>query len=135
MLTKSRLVRWGLWIALASAILAALGWALFQPWSANHFGYALPGKDRLPYRITYQGRSYSNPYECAGDTWCNPTDKICSTKQQLIEQNVWPLKQVGTIPTLFGKSYPILAPPNAETFILVLDHDDCYLIYSLEGGP
>ena len=135
MLTRSRLVRWGLWIGLASALLATLGWGLFQPWAANHFGYALPGQDRLPYRITYQGRDYSNPNECAGDTWCQPSAKTCTSKQQLQNQNFWPLTQVGTIPTLFGAAYPILAPPNAETFIFVLDDDDCYLIYALEGGP
>ncbi len=136
MLQRPRLVRWGLMAGLACAILAALGWGLFQPWAANHFGYALPGQDRLPYRITYQGRTYTNPNQCAGDTWCQPALKLCTSKEELQSLHLWPLKQVGVIPTLFGSPYPIYAPPNGEqSFLLVLQGDDCYLTYSLDGGP
>lgn len=138
MLRNPRLVRLALWIGLTSAILAALGWGVFQPWAANHFGYALPGQDRLPHDIFYADRDYANPNECAGDNWCQPADKLCTSKAQLIEQNLWPLKQVGSIPTLLGSAYPILAPPNSgqtQMYLFVLDNDDCYLTYSLSGGP
>ena len=37
-----------------------------QPWTANHFGYALPGPRGLPYRLSYAGRDYSNAQTCAG---------------------------------------------------------------------
>ncbi|HEY7348519.1 MAG TPA: hypothetical protein VH599_09420 [Ktedonobacterales bacterium] len=136
MLNKARLIQLGLWIGLVGVILAALGWGAFQPWAANHFGYALPGPDRLPNRISYNGRYYGNPNECAGDTWCQPSDKSCATKQQLVELRLWPLKQVGVIPTLFGPPHPIFAPPDSgQTFLLVLDDANCYLIYGLMDGP
>jgi hypothetical protein len=136
MLSERRLVQMGLGVGLAIVILAALLWGVFQPWAANHFGYALPGQDRLPYRITYAGRDYGNPNECAGDDWCQPAAKRCISQQQLADQHLWPLKQVGSIPTLFGSAYPILAPPaGGQTILFVLDNDDCYLMYTLMGGP
>ncbi len=136
MLIRSRLIRWGLWIGLICVLLATIIWGIFQPWAANHFGYALPGQDRLPNRITYAGRYYGNPNECAGDDWCQPADKSCMSQRELIDENLWPLKQIGSIPTLFGPAYPIFQPPGEnQMYLLVHDNDDCYLTYSLMGGP
>lgn len=138
-LARPRLIGWGLGIGLACAMLAALAWGVFQPWAANHFGYALPGQDHLPYRFTYAGRDYGNPNECAGDSWCQPDAKTCMSREELRESDLWPLRQVGSIPTLFGADYPIFAPPGSDgqtlTFLLVFDGDDCYLAYGLMGGP
>ncbi len=136
MLRNPRLMRLGLGIGLASVLLATLVWGAFQPWAANHFGYALPGPDRLPNRISYAGRQYQNPSECAGDTWCQPATRHCISSRQLRDQGRWPLRQVGSIPTLFGTAHPIFAPPHdGQAFLLVLDGDDCYLTYSLVTEP
>jgi hypothetical protein len=139
MLKKSRLVRVGMGIGLVIVLLGALAWGAFQPWTANHFGYALPGPDRLPYRISYAGRDYGNPYECAGADWCQPAAKHCNSAQQLMAQNLWPLQQVSSISTLFGAAYPVLAPSAVDHLTQVLlfvpYSDDCYLTYALEGGP
>jgi hypothetical protein len=51
-------------LLVASAVLIAL-----QPSLANHFGYALPGKDGLPYRIHVDGRDYSTYQVCADGDW------------------------------------------------------------------
>ncbi len=136
MLRNPRLVRLSLWIGLAGVLVAALTWGALQPWAANYFGYALPGPDRLPHRISYGGRYYENPNQCAGDTWCQPSDTYCISTRQLKEQHLWPLRQVGSVPTLFGEAHPILAPPNNErSFLLVLAEDNCYLAYTITTGP
>ena len=125
-------------IVVVLLLLAGLAWIAFQPWTANHFGYALPGQDRLPYRISYAGRDYSNLHECAGADWCQPASKQCSSQQELIDQRRWPLAQVGSVPTLFGSSHPIWASSfGGQTVmeIYVLDRADCYLTYTIEGGP
>lgn len=117
-------------------LLVGLLWGAFQPWTANHFGYALPGQDRLPYRISYAGRDYSDLHECAGADWCQPTGKRCFSQQQLIAQQLWPLRQVASISTLFGAAYPVLAPPvDGFRPLIVPDGADCYLAYDPEGGP
>ena len=135
LLNRRRLV---IGASLLCLLLAGVLWGAFQPWTANHFGYALPGQDRLPYRISYAGRDYSNLHECAGADWCQPAGKRCFSEQQLIDEQFWPLAQVGSISTLFGAAHLVLAPPSGGHIVMelyVLEGADCYLAYTIEGGP
>jgi hypothetical protein len=111
-----------------------------QPQVANHFGYALPGPRGLPYRLTYAGRYYANPQTCAGAGWCGDIETPqCTTSAWLRSYGYWPLQRVGTVVTLFGPFYPMLrspTPPGMTTMALYIPISrDCYLAYSLEGGP
>jgi hypothetical protein len=130
--------RLGILFGVALVLLAGLAWGAFQPWTANHFGYALPGQDRLPYRISYAGRDYSNLHECAGADWCQPASNHCFLWQQVVDQSIGPLAQVGSVPTLFGSSDPIFAPSTGGLTVMelyILERVGCYLIYTIEGGP
>ena len=132
----TRRARLGILPGVALVLLAGLVWGAFQPWTANHFGYALPGQDRLPFRISYAGRDYSNAHECAGADWCQPASKQCASNQDLAAQSLWPLSQVSSIPTLLGAAYPVLAPPQGiQPLLFVAVGNGCYLTYALEGGP
>ena len=132
----TRRTRLGILIGVALLLLAGLAWGAFQPWTANHFGYALPGQDHLPFRISYGGRDYSNAHECAGADWCQPDSKRCMSRQDLADQLLWPLSQVSSIPTLLGAAYPVFAPPNGpQTLLFMAASSTCYLTYELEGGP
>lgn len=125
-------------VVVALLLLAGLAWGAFQPWTANHFSYALPGQDRLPYRISYAGRDYSNAHECAGADWCRPDSSRCLSWQQVVDQSIGPVAQVGSVPTLFGSSHPIFAPSTGGLTVMgiyVLERAKCYLIYTIEGGP
>jgi hypothetical protein len=134
-------VKW--WaVALGVALLVALGLgvAAFQPWTANHFGYALPGRDGLPYRIAHGGRSYATRQVCAGAGWCRtaPGAERCVSAAELARRGAWPLVPAGSLPTLFGAARPILTPSGAAGFtapLVIPDGADCYVEYSLEGGP
>ena len=131
--------RWGvrrtLLVAIVAVILVGLGVGAFQPWTANHFQYALPGPRGLPFRITRGDRSYRAPGMCAGADWCaDPSQGVsqCMTPAQLRRVNWWPVVQVGTMVTLAGPWYPIM---EAGGFVFVKLRSDCYIVYVLEGGP
>ncbi len=120
-----------------------LGWAMaWQPRIANHFGYALPlsGASGLPFRLSYAGRHYANDHTCAGDDWCKAASPLtCSLASELRGEGYWPLQQVGSVLTLFGPSRPMLRAPTpggmTTMALYVPIGKDCYLPYSLEGGP
>jgi hypothetical protein len=95
-------------MALAGAILAAA----LQPAMADRFGYALARSNGLPGHFTYQNLTYSAPDFCAGGAGCDPTRAARMTEDALRAQGQWPLKQVASLPTLFGASHPILDPIN-----------------------
>ncbi|HEX6543740.1 MAG TPA: hypothetical protein VF040_18440 [Ktedonobacterales bacterium] len=117
--------------------------AAFQPRVANHFSYALPGKDGLPAYIYADGRRYQSQQVCAGDGWCeqNRLQQLiprCYTQADLQKLQMWPLVQVGTMFTLFGAPQPILAPKGESGLtrpFVMADGADCYVTYTLEGGP
>jgi hypothetical protein len=114
--------------------------ALMQPAMANHFGYALPGPRGLPYRLTYAGRTYANPSTCAGAGWCDGAAPIhCATTAWLRRYGYWPLARVGTLWVMIGLPYPMLRSPTPAGMttmgLYVPIGRDCYLNYSLEGGP
>jgi hypothetical protein len=141
---KNGKLRWAIVIVLGLVVLtvAGTGVVAFQPRTANHFGYALPGPDGLPFRISYQGRNYINLSICAGADWCKGRSggqSLCVTQQVLVNDNRWPLVQVGSVRTLFGTAHPVMAEsasndlPQLELF--VVDGNDCYVAYALQGAP
>lgn len=131
-------------VALASLVVlvavAFFGWTFALPWSANHFGFALPGgMDGLPYRIHYSGRTYATHGLCARAGWCAGELHADITKATLQSQGEWPLTQVTSIATFLGASHPVLTsmPPAGMTTmaLYISDGPDRYIAYSLEGGP
>jgi hypothetical protein len=141
---RNRWVRLGLALGILAVILGGLLWGAFQPWTANHFGYALPGKDGLPTYIFAQGRRYHSLQVCAGADWCQRDREQqgiprCYTAADLQDRfHEWPLAQVDTMFTLFGAPQPILqrnaGDEGLTTPYIMADGPDCYVTYSLEGG-
>ena len=87
----------GLDFTLVALLIVAAGvWVAFQPRVANHFSYALPGKDGLPTYIYAHGRRYQSLQVCAGDDWCQ-RDRLqqliprCYTHTDLRAMHMWPL--------------------------------------------
>lgn len=127
----------------ALLVVAAGVWVAFQPRVANHFSYALPGKDGLPTYIYAHGRRYHSLQVCGGDDWCQ-RDRLqqliprCYTQADLRTMHMWPLVRVSTMLTLFGAPPPILSPQGEsgvmQSFVMA-DGPDCYVTYALEGGP
>jgi hypothetical protein len=111
---------------------------LALPRLANHYNFALPGANGLPYRVSFNNRTYINPSVCAGADWCKNEKPVCLTREYLADSNQWPLKPVGEVPTLFGPAHSIMLPASysnlAITGIFILYAADCYLAYGLEGG-
>jgi hypothetical protein len=141
---KNGKLRWAIVVVLGLVVLtvAGAGVIAFQPRTANHFGYALAGPDGLPYRISYQGRSYFNLSICAGADWCKghtSGQSLCVTQAVLAQDNRWPLAQVGAVPTLFGPSHPVMAESSSagltQTELFVVNGSDCYVAYALQGSP
>jgi hypothetical protein len=143
-MVRRRGARWAIAGGIVALALVGLGVAAFQPWTANHFGYGLPGPRGLPYRIAYGGRDFSNPGMCAGADWCQhptpPNAGNCRTQADLMGAGWWPLHQVGTVSTLVGPPYPYYsigssgASPGGLLLFVRLT-SDCYIGYALEGGP
>jgi hypothetical protein len=98
------------------------GIVLFTPKIANYFGMAWSGG--LPDHINYAGKSYTQPTVCLA--------------QAQVKQLA--LTQVGSIPTLFGTSHPLLLPSaqlhsnNTVTAVYVETEAGCYVDYGLEGS-
>ncbi|MGW3958670.1 hypothetical protein ACWED2_02535 [Amycolatopsis sp. NPDC005003] len=101
-------------------VLLAAGGAAFLPWTANHFGYALPGDGGLPSRIHHDGRDYRS-----GET-CVRADETSLTR-------------VGEVGTLFGAPHPVFTtrpvPEGTPLTVLVRDSPGCLVGYALLGGP
>ncbi|WP_409495702.1 hypothetical protein [Amycolatopsis sp. cmx-11-12] len=126
-------------------VLGALCGASFIPKVANHFGYALPGEEGLPYRVHYNGRDYRNNLTCAGAQWCageRTPEPYCTPRAglDLGEGNrETGLVKVDDVFTMFGPSHPVFTAgvPQGEvvTRVIVEAFNDCYLIYGLMGGP
>jgi hypothetical protein len=117
-----------------AVLVSGIGFLLLM---AGHAGFAVPisqapRDDGLPGRITYVNRHSRSVGES------------CWSKDLLISHGYWPLTQVAAIPTLFGASHPIMTPHSGAdeselqatpTVVFVSGEADCYLTYSLEGGP
>lgn len=142
---RSRRVRVGLALGgIIALILTGAIWTALQPWTANHFGYALPGKDGLPTYIFANGRRYHSAQVCAGADWCQQERAQqgiprCYTHADLQNRlHLWPLVHVGDMFTLFGAPRTILARAGSWSLtmaFIIADGPDCYVIYGLEGGP
>lgn len=124
------------------AAIALFAWTVALPWSANHYGFALPGgTDGLPYRIHYNGRSYATLGHCARAGWCDTNnDRIFAyiTKDTVQSRGDWPLTQVTSVSTLLGSSYPVFShiPPGKPTFFLYIpDGPNRYVPYTIQGSP
>ena len=124
-------------IVLGGLVLGAL-----QPWTANHFMYALPGDDGLPSYIFEHGRLYQSIQVCAGADWCEQ-DRLqqdiprCWRRSDLPRLNAWPLVKVGSMFTLFGAPRDIMsmATRYLTTPYVIADGPDCFALYGLEGSP
>ncbi|GHO76935.1 hypothetical protein KSD_47060 [Ktedonobacter sp. SOSP1-85] len=134
-----------LWVIILGgslAVVLGLSW-LELPWMANHFGFALPGQGGLPYRITYATRTYVNHATCAHAGWCQTdtqSNPLCWKEADIRQHDNWPLIRIGTITTLFGSPYSLIAKSNASSkrtvIVIYLVFDtNCYVPYALEGGP
>jgi hypothetical protein len=140
-------------VVVSIAALAGLGllvWVAFLPVLANHFGYALPGKNGLPYRVHYDGRDYRSHLTCAGADWCEAEKTaedrarpFCTPRAELrvgMENRDESLVEVDEVVTLFGPSHAVFVIRNNATgqaamAILVEAAADCYVSYTLMGGP
>ncbi|HEX9069303.1 MAG TPA: hypothetical protein VF807_11085, partial [Ktedonobacterales bacterium] len=118
----------------------AIAW---QPWTANHFGYAVPGRDGLPTYVFENGRRYHTSQVCANADWC-ARDRSqqgiprCDTQADLAARHEWPLTPADHMFTLFGAPQTIYIGPWGRGLpapFIMADGPDCYVMYSLEGGP
>jgi hypothetical protein len=145
-----RLGRTGWIIIFLVALIAAAGWAAFQPWTANHFGYALPIKNGLPCRLQYSGRAYENLEQCGGTertAWMvwyearhpGPSGGACQTPAELRRELSWPLREVQQIFTLLGPSHDVLVvkgvPAGMTSTVIFVRDGPCFRPYELLGGP
>jgi hypothetical protein len=138
--------RWALALVALVALALLLGaftLGAAQPWTANHFGYALAGRDGLPTYVFARGRGYQSAQACAGADWC-AADRArlniprCWTQADLSSHHAWPLEPVATMFTLFGAPRTLLQPvgdSDVTAPIIIADGPDCYTMYGLEGGP
>lgn len=124
------------------AAVAFFAWTVALPWSANHYGFALPGgTDGLPYRIHYNGRSFATRGHCARAGWCDTLiDKafVYTTRDTVQSNGEWPLTQVTGVSTFLGSSYSVLShTPKGTTpfFLYVPDGPDRYIQYTIQGSP
>ena len=149
--SKRHIRRYVALAVIASLVIIGI-WAGFQPATANHFTYALPGPGNLPYRVYYAGRAYQNKWMCAGADWCQQYTgpgycpgatvcarpaSVCATPTTLHGLAALPLHRVGFVWTWFGLPHGIFIGPNGglTAGIYVEDTAGCYIEYSLDGGP
>jgi hypothetical protein len=140
-----RMRRWALILGIALLLLVgALGCVATRPRVANHFSYALPGRDGLPTYVYANGRRYQSVQVCAGADWC-ATDRVlwggiprCYTQADLVRMQALPLVLHHWMFTLFGAPHAVMVPQHGyeltEPFV-VDDGPNCFIVYGLEGGP
>lgn len=114
---------------------AGLAWLGGPPWVANHYGFALPGADGLPYRIHYSGRDYATQGYCADAGWCNGQRRACESQQAIPGASSF--AHVADIATVFGPAYPVYSVNTTgfTSVVLFVHVGTCYVPYELEGGP
>lgn len=137
--TRRRITAASAAAALLLILLGVVLWSPALPWAANHYSFALPGKDGLPYYLHFNGRRYATQGMCARAGWCAGQQRTCDSQGQLAANQLWPLRQVGRVNTLLGPSHPVLmpgiVPADMTTTLLFVPYQGCYQVYALEGGP
>ncbi len=124
-------------------VFALLIYFIFVPPVANHVGFALLGPHGLPSHIRYGGRRYENTSVCARAPFCRRSEQsgeLCAAKDDLLAHHeLWPMTQIGFVPTVIGPALAImhapLVPGQTPVVVYVSEGNDCYLPYGLEGGP
>lgn len=115
---------------------------LFLPRLVRQQGYALPGRGGIPCMISYAHRAYIAPRQCKQEFFYGQK-LVCRSKMDLINKEREPLVQIGSIPTLLGGPRLLLANVRPKrqntadtlTVLFMLVDTDCYIGYSLSGGP
>ncbi|WP_372672925.1 hypothetical protein [Amycolatopsis kentuckyensis] len=119
--------------AVAGGLVLAAGGVAFLPWTANHFGYALPTEHGLPYRIHHAGRDYRGP-ACAGAGWCAGSPYCVP-----FGGDETALTQVDEVGTWFGPSHAVYTAESVTDGVpirlLVRADGNCFVGYALMGGP
>jgi hypothetical protein len=128
-------------------------WSKGLPWLANHYQFALPGENGLPYEISYKNWSYQNLATCATADWCEVNQNpayykdypVCMREADIKKANQWPLVQIASMWTLGESPQPILVDethrePTAGHIvgggvIYVHRKDGCYTQYTMTSGP
>jgi hypothetical protein len=110
--------------ALVCGAVAAIGFFLLPP-VANHLRYALPYA--MPSRISYRDRDYIG-------------DGACVAARQTLGAQGGGLASVGEVWTLFGRPHSIVTDRSAVgspyvPTVIFIQRGNCYLPYSLSGGP
>ncbi len=126
--------RWLVASLLIAILLFMVGTCL--PSLCNDYGFALPLPHGLPGRIHVMGRTWLSTDPCQQVPWCTGEPR-CWTESNQPEAYKWPLEQIGSIPTLFGTSHPVLrsVPAGDRPYALyVLYRKGCYMLYALSGG-
>jgi len=126
--------------------------AALQPAVANTLGYGIPGAHGLPGQFNYQSVWYYDLNACGYDTPCLSRARTRVSRTHLTNNRAWPLRQVATLPTLFGAGRPIYEPVNdpsmlgaggpyvsdAHPWILYIEDPAApgwFYVYERPGGP
>jgi len=116
---------------------------LFLPPVADHFGYARPVPGGLPTRFSLYGVGFQRNSGCFAPMrhgrcpWAlglATSLPVCPSANSLQKRHLWPLEQIGTLPTIFGSAHPVfdvLGPfSGGPAYGVVLVKDgSCYLPY------
>ena len=129
-------------LSIVSFTLFSIFLILFLPRLVRQRGYALPGRGGTPCMISYAHRDYIGPQQCKRDFFYGQ-ELACKSKMNLINKKQWPLVQIGSISTLLGEPRPLLIDVRSRrqnstdtlTVLFMLVDTDCYVTYSLSGGP
>ncbi len=124
-----------LMISLGGALLLIVFGYAALPKLASHFGFAVPALGALPRLISYQSHSYAAAECTQAQPPCN-SYFVCNAQTTLVQEGLWPLVPVGTLPNSLGTAPPILAPAtqNPVYALFVPAEADCYITYGLQGG-
>ena len=113
-------------IALAGLAGVAV-WVFVLPFAGSQLGFATRWPLRMPGTVNFQGRDYASP------TGCLPRSKTPLKHRRGV--------QIGSVPEVLGSGVPILETSGrsvgdpAEVALITHPDGNCYVIYSLQGGP
>lgn len=113
-------------LLVAAVAAAALVWFLAVPAIANHYGWATRWPLRMPGTIHFRGRAYGHPGGC-----------VAKSHTPFVAHRA---VRVGAVSVVIGADIPILeSEPSrhgpADVALATQPSGNCYIVYSLEGGP